>query len=182
MSDEHTIVAVFETHSQAEDAVKQVASSGFPMAQLSIVGKGYHTDEKVIGFYNAGDRIKLWGKYGAFWGGLWGLFVGGLFMTIPFVGPVVVLGHLAAMLVGFAEGAILVGGVSALAGALASIGIPKDAVVRYEEAVKADNFVVVAHGTPDVVARAKAVLQGSDPKTLDLHHATTAEHAHRPAA
>lgn len=182
MPDEDTVIAVYETHMQAEDAVRQVAGSGFPMTQLSIVGKGYHTDEKVIGFYNAGDRIKLWGKYGAFWGGLWGLFMGGLFMTVPVFGPVIVLGHLTALIFGFAEGAVLVGGVSALAGALASIGIPKDAVVRYEQAVKADNFVIVAHGTPEVVALAKSVLQGREPKTIDVHHATTAEHAHQAAA
>lgn len=182
MSDEQTVAAVYETHVQAENAVRRVSESGFPMTQLSIVGKGYHTDEKVVGFYNAGDRIKLWGKYGAFWGGLWGLFVGGLFMTVPLVGTIVVLGHLAAMLLGFAEGAVLVGGVSALAGALASIGIPKDAVIRYEQAVKADNFVVVAHGSAEEVARAKTVLEGIGPKELDLHHGTTAAHAHHAAA
>jgi hypothetical protein len=67
------------------------------------VGKGYHTDEKVIGFYNLGDRIRLWGKNGAFWGGLWGLFASGLLMTVPFIGPVVVLSHLGIMLIGAAS-------------------------------------------------------------------------------
>jgi hypothetical protein len=43
------------------------------MKNLSVVGKGYHTEEKVIGFYNVGDRVKFWGSRGAFWGGLWGL-------------------------------------------------------------------------------------------------------------
>jgi uncharacterized membrane protein len=65
------------------------------LKNLSIVGKGYHTEEKVVGFYTAGDRVKFWGKRGAFWGGLWGLFFGGLFLSIPVVGDVVVLGYLA---------------------------------------------------------------------------------------
>ena len=91
-----TAVAIFPDHTAAEAAVKKLAASGFEMKKLSVVGKGYHTDEKVVGFYNTGDRIKFWGSRGAFWGGLWGLFFGGLFMTIPVVGHVIVLGYLAA--------------------------------------------------------------------------------------
>ena len=75
--------------------MKKLAASGFEMKNLSLVGKGYHTDEKVVGFYNMGDRVKFWGSRGAFWGGFWGLFFGALFMTIPLVGHVVVLGYLA---------------------------------------------------------------------------------------
>ena len=85
-------VAVFADHNAAEDAVKKLTTAGFDMNDLSIVGKGYHTDEKVTGFYNMGDRVRFWGTRGAYWGGLWGLFFGGLFMTIPVVGHVVVLG------------------------------------------------------------------------------------------
>lgn len=176
MSEEDVVVAVFDRHQQAEEAVRELGRSGFPIQQLTIIGKGYHSDEKVIGFYNVGDRIKLWGKNGAFWGGLWGLFVGGVFMTVPLVGPIVVLGHLGAMLLGAAEGALLVGGVSALAGALASIGIPKDSVVRYEEALKADRFLVLAHGAPEEIKRAHELLKSVTPSELHVHHGTCAGH------
>jgi hypothetical protein len=177
MSEENVVIAVFGRHDQADKAVRALGQANFPLEQLTIVGKGYHTDEQAIGFYNTGDRIKLWGKSGALWGGLWGLFVGGLFMTLPGIGPVVVLGHLGAMLLGAAEGAVLVGGVSALAGALASIGIPKDSVVRYEEAVKADKFLVLAHGSPEQVERAKSVLQSASPTEINTHEHTCVAHA-----
>ncbi|MBB3892986.1 hypothetical protein GGQ61_003724 [Phenylobacterium haematophilum] len=177
MSQENVAVAVFSSHGQAEEAVRTLAQSGFAMDQLTIVGKGYHTDEKVIGFYNLGDRIKLWGKNGAFWGGLWGLFAGGLFMTVPLVGPVVVLGHLGAMLLGAVEGAVLVGGVSALTGALMGIGIPKDSVLRYEEAVKADQFLVMAHGASEEIDRAKAILHAASPSEVTVHEGTCAARA-----
>jgi hypothetical protein len=61
-----TVVAVFADHPAAEAAVKKLTSAGFEMKNLSIVGKGYHTDEKVVGFYNTGDRVKFWGTRGAF--------------------------------------------------------------------------------------------------------------------
>jgi len=81
-----TVVAVFANHEGAESAVKKLSAAGFAMKDLSLIGKGYHSEEKVVGFYNTGDRIKFWGKWGAFWGGFWGLFFGGLFISIPVIG------------------------------------------------------------------------------------------------
>ena len=95
MSFEGTAVATFVDHAAAEAAIKRLTEGGFDMKHLSVIGKGYHTEEKVVGFYTTADRVKFWGSRGAFWGGLWGLFFGGLFMTIPVVGHVVVLGYLA---------------------------------------------------------------------------------------
>ena len=163
------VVAVFAHHEDAEDAVRKLAGSGFDMTHFSIVGKGFHSEEKVVGFYNIGDRIKFWGKNGAFWGGIWSLFFGGIFLTIPVIGPVMVLGHLATMVVAAVEGAIVVGGLSALGAALFSIGIPKDSVIQYEEAVKTDSFLVAGHGSADEMARAKAILESGNPTRIDLH-------------
>jgi hypothetical protein len=164
-----TVVAVFADHKAAEAAVKKLTEAGFEMKNLSIVGKGYHTDEKVVGFYNAGDRIKFWGTRGAFWGGLWGMFFGGLFLTIPVVGHVVVLGYLASMAIYGIENAIVVGGMSALGAALYGIGVPKDSVIQYETALKADSFLVMAHGAAEEVARAKTILGTANPSRLDVH-------------
>ncbi len=172
---QNAIVAVFARHQDAEAAVRKLASSGFDMTHFSIVGQGFHSEEKVIGFYNMGDRIKFWGKNGAFWGGLWSLFFGGIFLTIPMVGPVMVLGHLAAMVVAAVEGALLVGGLSALGAALFSIGIPEDSVIEYEQAVKTDGFLVVAHGSADEMARSKTILQASNPTRIDLHENVKAQ-------
>src|SRR5580692_4234926 len=132
-----SVVALYSDHAAAETAIKKLTAAGFEMKNLSVVGKGYHTDEKVVGFYNIGDRIKFWGTRGAFWGGFWGLFLGGLFVTVPVVGQVVVLGYLAAIAIAAIENAVIVGGLSALAAALYSIGIPKDSVIQYETALKA---------------------------------------------
>ena len=149
--------------------MRKLADGGFEMKNLSVVGKGYHTEEKVIGFYNAGDRIKFWGVRGAFWGGLWGLFFGGLFMTVPVVGPVIVLGYLATMVFSAVESAVVVGGLSALGAALYSIGVPKNSMIQYEADIKADGFLVMAHGTADEVARAKGILGTTGPSRLDVH-------------
>ena len=169
MENSDTLVAVFADHPAAEAAVKKLTAAGFEMKNLSVVGKGYHTDEKVIGFYNMGDRVKFWGTRGAFWGGFWGLFLGGLFMTIPVVGHVIVLGYLATIVVAGIENAIVVGGLSALGAALYSIGVPKDSVLQYEAAVKADSFLVMAHGPAAEIARAKAILGTAKASRIGVH-------------
>ncbi len=169
MSETETVIAVFADHVAAEDAVKQLAAAHFPMKDLSVVGKGYHSEEKVVGFYNLGDRVTFWGSRGAMWGGLWGLFFGGLYLTVPIIGPVVVLGSIAAVIVSAVESAVLVGGVSALGAALYSLGIPKDSVIQYEAALKADGFLVMVHGTSEEIARAKALLSTTPAASVDSH-------------
>ena len=87
MTKENAIVATYNSHQDAEEAVQQLQRAGFDMKKLSIVGKDYHTEENVVGYYNAGDRMKYWGKMGAFWGGFWGLLFGWAFFAIPGIGP-----------------------------------------------------------------------------------------------
>ena len=67
-------------------------------------------------------------------------------------------GPLVGWIIGAVEGAVAVGGLSALGAGLYSMGIPTDSVVEYETALKSDNFLVVAHGTEDEVAQAKPML------------------------
>src|SRR3974390_1328372 len=136
MSDRNSIVTVYNSHVEAEQAVRELQKGGFDMKKLSIMGRDYHTEERVVGYYNTGDRMKHWGKLGAFWGGLWGFLLGSAFFLVPGIGPVLVAGRLVAWVVGAVEGAVVVGGLSALGAGLYSIGIPKDSIVRYESALK----------------------------------------------
>jgi len=142
-----------------------------------VVGRDYHTDEQVVGYYNAGDRMKYWGKMGAFWGGLFGLLFGAAFFWVPAVGPVLVAGPLVAWIVGALEGAVVVGGLSAIGAGLYSIGIPKDSVLRFETAIKADKFLLVAHGTATEVAKAKDILSTTKPAELTQHTLEVAKEA-----
>ena len=169
MDTQKTIIAIFPDHDAAERAVKTITAAGFDMHNLSVIGKGYHSEEKVIGFYDTGDRIKFWGSRGAFWGGFWGLFLGGLFITTPVAGPVFVVGFLAAVAVAAIENAVVVGALGALGAALYSIGIPKDSVLQYESDIKADGFLVVARGASSEIERAKTILAASSPTRVDVH-------------
>ena len=141
------------------------------MKKMSIVGKDYHTDEQVVGYYNAGDRMKYWGKQGAFWGGIWGMLFGAAFFAIPGIGPILVAGPLVAWIIGALEGAVVVGGLSAVGAGLYSIGIPKDSVVKYEAALKSDKFLVLAHGTAAEVAKARDIMHTTRAVGVEMHEA-----------
>jgi uncharacterized membrane protein len=168
-TNKNSVVAVFDTHDQAEAAIRKLQKDGFNMKQLSIVGKDYHTEEHAVGYYNAGDRMLYWGKQGAFWGGFWGLLFGSAFFWVPGVGPLLVAGPLVIWIVGALEGAAVVGGISALGGALASIGIPNNSVVQYETEVKNGKLLLVAHGTADEVERAKDLLDETQAESTTVH-------------
>ncbi len=70
MDEHNAVVAIYNTHTEAEAAIKELKRAALDIAKLSIVGKDYHTEEHVVGYYNAGDRMKYWGKLGALWGSI----------------------------------------------------------------------------------------------------------------
>ena len=173
MSNTNSVVAVFKSHGQAEAAVRELQKDGFDMKKLSIVGKDIRTEEHVVGYYNAGDRMLYWGKqgafWGAFWGGMWAILFGSAFFWVPGIGQVLVAGPLVMWIVGVLEGAVVVGGVSALGAALASIGIPNNSVVQYETEVKNGKLLLVAHGTAAEVEHAKDILRQTQAETTTVH-------------
>ena len=100
-----------------------------------------------------------------------GLLFGAGFFLIPGIGPVVVAGPFLAALIGALESAVLVGGLSALAAGLVSLGIPKQSAIKYEAEIKADKFVLVAHGTLEELERAQAILADTSPISVEKHEA-----------
>ena len=170
--DPSSVVAIYSEHSAAENAIKELKNSGFDVKKLSIVGRDFRTEDHVVGFYNTGDRMKYWGSLGAFWGGLWGLLFGAAFFFIPGVGPVVAAGSIVSWIIAALEGAVVFGGLSAIGAGLISFGIPKDSVVKYETAIKAGKFMLIAHGTADEVEKARAILQTSGAEQVNVHQST----------
>jgi uncharacterized membrane protein len=179
-TDPNSVVAIFGKHDDAETAVKELKNASFNIKKLSIIGRDYHTEDNVVGFYNTSDRMKYWGSMGAFWGGLWGMLFGAAVLFVPGVGPVVAAGSLVTWIVAALEGAVVFGGLSALGAALVSFGIPRDSVLKYETSIKAGKFMLVAHGTADEVEHAREILQEQGTaEQVNVH--STAEPAEKAA-
>ena len=168
----HSVVAIFNTHPEAEEAVNSLHKAGYDMKKLSIIGKDRHAEEHVIGYYNTGERMGYWGKLGAFWGGFWGLLLGSAFLVVPGIGPIVVGGPIVGVLIGALEEAIVVGGISAIGAALYDIGIPEASIHKYESSLKSNQFLVIAHGNTGQIAQARDILQSSKATETNVHRTT----------
>lgn len=93
------------------------------------------------------------------------------------LGPILAAGPVVAWIVGALESAAVVGGFGALGTGHYSMGIPKDSVVKYEAALKTDQFLLVVHGTAAEVAKAKDIIETTHPaqySTLSREAATAA--------
>ena len=108
---------------------------------------------------------KNWGVLGR----ALGMLFGAAFLVIPGIGPIIAAGPIVAWIIGALEGAVVVGGISALGAGLFSLGIPKDSVVKYETSIKAGKFLLIAHGTADEVQQARNVLQSTGAEEINVH-------------
>jgi len=173
MKKNHAARGVFTTHFEAEASSSELQQSESGRKKLSIVGKDYQTEEQVAGSYNTRERMMDWGKHGAFWGGLWGMMfgsalfvVGSALFVLPGIGPLLVIGPLAAWVVGILGGAIIAGGLSTLAAALVA--------VRSETTLKSDKYLVIAGGRSDETTKAESILETGGASHIDVHPGTQA--------
>lgn len=162
---EHAIVAIFNACSDVEDAVKSLEKSAYDMKRLSFVGRDYHAEAQVIGYYNTGERSGYWGKMGVFWNFL----SGSAFLVAPGIGPIVAGGPVVGWILDVLEGSVAIGGISSIGAALCGVGIPKDSIFKYEAALKSNQFLVIASGSASEIGKVRDVLQSARTVGMDVH-------------
>src|SRR5262249_49478980 len=138
--------------------------------RISIIAKDLGSEKKIHGFVTSCDVAKASARTGAWVGGLFGVLVGAAFVWLPGVGPLVVAGSLTSALLGGLEGAVAGAAFTGVLGWLASLGISKQHILKYEESVKAGRYLVIAHGSPDEVKKARQALTDTKPEQLDVHN------------
>jgi hypothetical protein len=169
MATECSAVGVYASLDEAEDAVRKLGEAGFPVDHVSVIAKDIGSEKKVHGFVTSCDVAKSAAGTGAWVGGIFGLLVGAAFLWVPGVGPLVVAGSLTSALLGGVQGAVAGAALSGALGWLASIGISKQHIIKYEERIKAGKYLVVAHGTPEQSTQAKKILDGTKPEEVTIH-------------
>jgi len=173
---EHAAVAIYDTHAGAASAVLALREAGFDMGRLSIAGQDLPGQAPPPGAVDApGGRLKAWSGRGAVWGTLGGMLAGGAFFAVPALGPLVVLGPLAAWCLTALEGAAVGGAAGALAAALAGHGVPAPLAARYRQEVKAGRFLVLVHGAAGLIeqARHQRAATGAAQVAAHVNHGVT---------
>jgi hypothetical protein len=152
-----TVSRVYDTYSQAQNAVTAVEAAGVPAAEVSLVANKYvsenYADVDDVSKAGAGAGIG-----GALGGGA-GLLAGLGLLAIPGLGPVVAAGWLAALAVGAAAGAAAGG----LVGALVSAGTSDDDAHVYSESVRRGGTLVSARVADSEASRVQAILDRYTP-------------------
>jgi hypothetical protein len=149
------------------------------MDMLSVLGKGESGGDDPLGLYysSAGDRMKGWGKMGAFWGGLWGLLTGaaGLFV-IPGIGPVLAAGPVVEAIAAALAGAGLGG--SAMAGAAAASqftvamhrsGVPEEKLEMLQDAIEQGHYLLMLRLDEDEAGKWQTLLAHNGASTVDVY-------------
>jgi hypothetical protein len=170
MAEKNSAVAVYDSHTDLEKAIGELRRFGMDEKSISIIGREDADREQVVGYYYTGERTGFMGKLGAFWSGLGIFLLGSALFFVPGLGQVIVAGPIVSWIVAALEGAVIVGGLSAIGVALYNLGIPKEKVIKYETFLKANKYLLVVHGTPDEVDRAHKILDGTTAAEVTLHH------------
>ena len=138
------------------------------MQNLSIIGRDFCAAEKYLRFFTPGGVAKSGAKIGAGTGGVSKLFVAGVFLVLPTIGPVAIAGPLAAALLIGIEGALAGSTFDGLAGALVALGVSKDKALRFESQAKAGKFLLALQGDGPQVHRAKSLFIVGKAETAEV--------------
>lgn len=152
-SGERLLVALFAGENDTEKALRRLAEADFPMDMISVLGHGQSSGDDLLGLYypSAGERMRGWGRAGAFWGGLWGLLTGaaGMFL-VPGVGPVLAAGPIVELFAAALAGAGLTGGVMVGAAAVTQLavvlhrsGVPEERLEKLHGALVAGDYLIM---------------------------------------
>jgi hypothetical protein len=165
------VIAVFAHHEAADLAVRRLVAAGCEKTSLSVVGGVHPSAGEAIAFHGKGDHVSFLGPRGIFWGGLWGLLFGGLLLTFPGAGIVIVIGYLAATTALVVEDETVADESGVLGILLNGMDVSPDSAARYATAVKTDGFLVMVHGSAEQVAFATDVLGEVNPLILNTYSA-----------
>ena len=101
-----SVVAVYPDQATAKRAVRQLHDAGVALGDLSIVARNFQETDQPYGFVSRGDYAGAGAETGAWFGGMFGLFIGAGILILPGLGLVVVAGPIAAALLAGIEGAV----------------------------------------------------------------------------
>jgi hypothetical protein len=187
MKHENRAVGVFANRLETESALLEIKSSGFPMDNVSVVGRNADTEDRVAGVEihksidNKADEGAAAGAVaGGTVGGITGLLVGLGTLAIPGVGPILLAGAAATTLATTLAGTAIGAGGASLLGALIGLGIPDNDAQIYSDRLEQGYYLVVVDGTETQVRHAGEILARKgigEWQVYDVAHTAATTHA-----
>jgi len=167
MSEQYA-VAIYDSMSKVEEAVRMLDQGGFSTAQVSILARGLERENEYE-YVSVSEAAKRGAIIGAGIGGLFGLLVDAASVGVPGFGPFLVAGPLAAALLGGLEGAV-VGAVGAgLLDKMLGQDIPAQYCLKYAEQLRSRKFLVIIQGSAEEIDTAHHILEGTEAAVSTVH-------------
>jgi hypothetical protein len=162
MSKQNAFVAIYTNPADVQEAVLALSRSGFDLERLSVVGKAYRKREDLVAIYQEGDHMKCRGDLDYFWNGISSMIQGWALLRMPNQDPVLVAGQLALWIGVAMDNSAIFGGLSSFGATLYTMGLSKNSITDYEEALKKSRYLVVIHGPAQEVTRAKKIFKSEE--------------------
>ena len=159
MTEENTTVSVFTNSNQVQQAITDLAKAGFDMKRISVVGKAYRGNGESAAYYRDGNRIKCLGGQSEFWNSLYPAIQEWTLFSCPGTGIVLAVGPMAQWVVAVLNNSAIFGTLSVLGATFYSMGVAKERVQDYEEALRKGSCLLVIHGPAQEVVKAKRILR-----------------------
>jgi len=174
---EQAVLCIAKSEGQAEQIVAELQSEGFSDGDISVLFPDKQGSRDFA--HEKGTKMPEGAATGAATGGAiggtLGLLAGIGALAIPGVGPLIAAGPIMAALSGAAIG----GATGGIVGGLIGLGIPEIEAKRYEEKLKAGNYLIAVHTRDsDEEDRAKEIFKeakAEDITTSSMSSAPKAE-------
>lgn len=154
-----SVIGVFNSHDNAEQAVNALRTQGFTTEEINIVSKNKKQQGHDNEYFE--DDITDGALTGGTLGGIGGLLLGAGALAIPGVGPVLAAGPIAAALSGAVAGGIT--------GGLIDWGIPAESGRRYEQHVAQGGILAIIRSDTVKANQAAQILRQNGAKDVETH-------------
>jgi hypothetical protein len=167
MSEQYA-VAIYNSMSKVEEAVRMLDQAGFSTAQVSILSPGLeHENEHE--YVSVSEAAKRGAIIGAGVGGLFGLLVDVASVWVPGYGPLLVAGPLAAALLGGFEGAVAGAVGAGLLDKMLGQDIPAQYYLKYAELLRSGKYLVIIRGNAEEIDTAHHIIEGTEAAVSRVH-------------
>jgi len=149
-------IGIYDNHEKAVAAIVKLKESGYPTANLTLMGLTEKETVDNAEYVSPVNPIKPAGLgIGVLAGTTLGILTGVGVFAIPGLGFLFGAGALAGAIAGFDIG-IIGGGIATV---LNTVGVKDEIAQKYHDALAAGKFLVVAHGSEEDVHKAEKLLK-----------------------
>jgi len=163
-----SLVAVYETAHETENALLSLENDGIDLSQVSVVGPCSDSTFETEISGESGEMVRP-RRAASVWIRIQSLLVGSQFFNLPGIGPVLTAGPMVTWMTSALEGPPIAGNLTALCTALFNIGIPGNHGREYESDLKSGRLLAIIHGTQQKIGAAKQAIARTAHRSVRSH-------------